>query len=268
VTHRRKVWFAAWASLLGTCVLVASQPTGASSRRPLKLVAIGDSLPYGLRDCNYCLTFVERFGKALSGATGRRVTASNLSEHTGIDSSDLRKELGSSRSLRAAVAGADAITVTIGHNDQPWNREDDPCGARTGATEDWTKYDATCLAATAATYGGNLDAILRQIRALRAGKRTLLRVTNDYDDLIGDPSIPSDTVSSVKVFYDTYGDLTCQLARKYKAVCIDTYHAFNGAEGTRDAGSLLAGDHTHPSARGHALIARLLVQAGFAPLRH
>ena len=268
MTHRGKVWLAAWASVLGACVLVASQPTGASSRRPLRLVAIGDSLPYGQFDCDYCTTFVVRFGKALSRATGRRVTASNLSEHTGIDSSDFRRELGSSRRLRAAVAGADAITVTIGHNDQPWNREDDPCGARTGATEDWTKYDATCLAATAATYSGNLDAILRRVRALRAGKRTLLRVTNDYDDLIGDPSIPSEALTSVKVFYDTYGDLTCQLARKYRAVCIDTYHAFNGAEGTRDAGPLLAADHTHPSARGHALIARLLVQAGFAPLHH
>ena len=69
-----------------------------------------------------------------------------------------------------------------------------------------------------------------------------------------------------KPFFDTNSAATCRIAKKYKALCIDTYHAFNGAAGTRDAGALLAGDHTHPNARGHALIARLLVQAGYAHL--
>jgi lysophospholipase L1-like esterase len=49
-------------------------------------------------------------------------------------------------------------------------------------------------------------------------------------------------------------------------MCIDTYHAFNGADGTQDAGRLLASDHTHPNAQGHQLIARLLIRAGFRPI--
>ena len=192
----------------------------------------------------------------------------NLSDHTGITSADLRKEFGSSEALRAAIKGADAITVTIGHNDPPWNRDDDPCdGSRGYPDAAWTKYDAACLKQTAAVYGGNLDAILRRIRGLRAGKPTLLRVTNDYNDLVGDAAVPRSAYPIAKRFFDTYSALTCRLARKYKATCIDTYHAFNGADGTRDAGALLAGDHTHPSAKGHELIARLLARAGYAPLR-
>lgn len=78
--------------------------------------------------------------------------------------------------------------------------------------------------------------------------------------------MPMSAYAIAKPFFDTNSAATCRIAKKYKALCIDTYHAFNGAAGTRDAGALLAGDHTHPNARGHALIARLLVQAGYAHL--
>jgi lysophospholipase L1-like esterase len=238
-----------------------------SPRRSLDLVAVGDSLPFGQQDCGFCATFVDQFGKALGRATGAKVNVSNLSEHTGIDSADLRMELTASKALRTAIAGAEAITVTIGHNDPPWNRDDDPCDGAGGYPDaNWSKYDASCVRQTTATYASNLEAILREIRALRTGKPTLLRVTNDYDDLIGDPVVPKSAYAIAKPFFDTDGMATCRIAKKYKAVCIDTYHAFNGAGGTRDAGALLAGDHTHPSARGHALIARLLSKAGYAPL--
>src|SRR4029078_13028815 len=85
--------FHAWA--IGTGLVIALGSTlvpgaVASPQRTLSLVAIGDSLPYGKDDCGYCATFVDRFGKALSRATHSRVNVSNLSEHTGIDSTDLR----------------------------------------------------------------------------------------------------------------------------------------------------------------------------------
>ncbi len=244
----------------------ALQGKAGSSGRPLNLVAIGDSLPYGQRDCGFCPTFVDLFGKALSGAVGRPVKVSNLSEHTGINSSDLRTELATDKPLRSAVARADAITVTIGHNDPPWNRSDDVCDGRGGYPDaDWAKYDDACLAATAKVYGDSLDAILRELRRLRSGKPTLIRVTSDYNDLLGDPQVPTAATPTAKRFFDTYSVLTCRLAQKYKAVCIDTYHAFNGPNGTRDAGPLLASDHTHPNPAGHRLIARLLTRAGYAP---
>jgi lysophospholipase L1-like esterase len=41
--------------------------------------------------------------------------------------------------------------------------------------------------------------------------------------------------------------------------CVDIYHAFNGPHGTKAAGDLLAADYTHPSDKGNALIAKLLV---------
>jgi hypothetical protein len=44
------------------------------------------------------------------------------------------------------------------------------------------------------------------------------------------------------------------------------YHAFNRADGTKGAGSLLASDHTHSNQEGQQLITDMLVKLGYAPL--
>jgi len=238
-----------------------------TSARTIQVLAIGDSLPYGRADCGDCATFIDLFGHALGRRISVGVVVRNLSERTGIDSTDLRRQLSSNTTLRRAIARADAITVTIGHNDTPWNSYTDSCDGRGGYPKpDWSKYDRVCLKGSVARYGTNLAVILRQIRILRGGDPTLLRVTNDYDDLIGDPQVPRSAYPTAKRFVDAYARRTCRVATQYKAVCIDTYHAFNGSDGTHDAGALLASDHTHPNARGHRLIAALLIRAGFRPL--
>jgi len=50
------------------------------------------------------------------------------------------------------------------------------------------------------------------------------------------------------------------------AVASAVYRSFNGQDGRVAAGDLLADDHTHPSAKGHARIAQLLTEAGLRPL--
>jgi len=97
-------------------------------------------------------------------------------------------------------------------------------------------YDESCLQRTAPVFERNLDSILRSIRALRDGKPTLLRVTDDYDDLIGDPKFYATAISLVRRFVDRYSAIACRLARKYGGVCIDTYQAFNGPGGTAERG--------------------------------
>jgi lysophospholipase L1-like esterase len=251
-------------------VLAAAVTAGAasSSTRPVQffnLVAIGDSLPYGQFDCGDCKTFVDLYAKSLQRHTTKTVSAFNLSEHTGINSTDLLRELRTSSVVRTALRTADAITVTIGHNDTPWNRDDDACDGRADPPK-WKSFTAACARTTARVYERNLDAILGVVRSLRAGKPTILRVTNDYNDLIGDPHVPASFYRPSKAFYELYTSGTCRLARKHGALCIDTYHAFNGRAGRQDAAPFLAVDHTHPSARGHRLIARLLDRAGYRPL--
>jgi lysophospholipase L1-like esterase len=108
--------------------------------------------------------------------------------------------------------------------------------------------------------------VLREVDGLRAGKPGIIRVTNDYNDVLGEPSAPAAARAASKRVLDVYASVTCQVVRRHHAACVDTYHAFNGARGTRDAAALLSDDHTHPSAEGHQKIAALLVQAGYAPL--
>jgi lysophospholipase L1-like esterase len=244
--------------------------TPASPARTWKLVAIGDSLPYGGQDCG-CEPFPELYGKAIARRTGVAVNTANLSEHNGLTSAGLRREILTSPELRRAVAGADIITVTIGHNDTPWNRADDDCdGNNRLPPRDWEAYDSACVRRTAREYGRNLDRVLGEIVALRNGRPAALRVTDDYNDVIGDPHLHAATVPaalrSTRGVLDAYSALTCQIARRHHAVCIDTYHKFNGARGVRDAGALLAADHTHPNSQGHVVIARLLTRSGVTPL--
>jgi lysophospholipase L1-like esterase len=255
------------AALLAIAGTTVSSAATRPPKKHITLVALGDSIPYGRSDCGSCDTFVDLFAMAIARHARISVSERNLSEHTGIDSRDLRRELRTNRALRAAVSAASVITVTIGHNDAPWIRDDDPCDGKGSDPPDWKKYASKrCLDATANRYASDLDAILKTIAALRGGKRTLVRVTNDYNDLIGYPGVPRSAYPIVKPFHDRESAVTCRLARKYGASCIDTYHAFNGVSGNRDAGPLLAPDHTHPNAKGHRLIAQLLVRAGYRPL--
>jgi lysophospholipase L1-like esterase len=102
------------AIVVAFCCSAVPSTSATLRSRPLKLVAIGDSLPYG------------RYA-------------------------------------------ADAITITICHNDTPWNSEHDPCdGAAFFPNVDWSSYSDSCATASAAGYGSNLTAIMMSVRACAA----------------------------------------------------------------------------------------------------
>jgi lysophospholipase L1-like esterase len=242
-------------------------PTRHAPAREWRLVAIGDSIPYGAQDCYGCTPFPELFGQAITRATKIPVRVENRAEHTGIASRDLSDEIATSGELRRAVAAADIVIVTIGHNDTPWNREDDSCDGRAnGPQSHWSAYRGHCLRDEAHAYAHNLDRVLAAVEHLRRGQPTLLRVTNDYTDVIGEPSAPPAAASASQHVLDAFSLETCQAAVRHHGACIDSYHAFNGPHGDRDAGPLLSFDHTHPSGEGHQKIAELLSAAGLARL--
>jgi lysophospholipase L1-like esterase len=122
----------------------------AAERRPLTLVALGDSIPAARpRECDGCTGFVTLYARALARATGRQVWVENRAA-PGSTSSDLRAEVMGDESL----ARADAVLVTTGHNDSD-----------------------------AVRAGRNVAAVLAEIDRLRRGRPTLVRVTNVYDDV-------------------------------------------------------------------------------------
>jgi lysophospholipase L1-like esterase len=251
----------------------AANPSG-SSGAGLRLVSVGDSIPYGQQDCDDCEAFPALFGASIQETTGVAVEVDNLSQHDGNTAARFVEELKGEahKPTREALAAADIVIVTIGHNDVPWGALDDTCDADHGffdgnESAPWDVLVGPCLQTEAERYRKNLDGILTQIVDLREGRPTVYRFTNQYNDIPGDRCCPPEAIAVSKTTKDTFNKVACEVAEAHGFICIELYHAFNGSNGDEDAGDLLAPDHTHPSAKGHELIAQLLIDAGLAPLR-
>jgi lysophospholipase L1-like esterase len=254
---------AATAALLGTA-------GGNAAARPLTLVALGDSIPYG-QDCGGCTGYVDLYAHAVSRALHAPVMVHNRAEHNNLGSTQLLAQVRHSNSMRAALRRADIVTITIGHNDTPWASSIDPCDGSYSDTVDddkldWSKYTGPCLAPIAAKLQANIGGILAEIKRLRGRKPTLIRATNFHNDHIKDPTDLPETYEPSKTVIAALNKAICIAASKAKLPCVDVYHAFNGPNGGRSATRYMASDGTHPSQRGHALIAKLIEKFGYAPL--
>jgi lysophospholipase L1-like esterase len=241
-----------------------------ASPRTWHLVALGDSIPYGGRWCGGCTPYPALLGAALASSSGHPVAVTNLGV-PGLTTVELLTNVRWRTTVRTALAGADIVTITIGHNDTPWNSTHDSCdGSRAWfgpyRNAHWAVYGGPCLDREAAALRARLAAILSTIRALRAGHATLIEVTTDWNQVIGQAGVTSQARQATKIVLDRFAAVTCSAAKAAAARCGDVYRAFNGRYGTLSAGSLLAVDHDHASQRGHRTIAALLATFGYAPL--
>jgi lysophospholipase L1-like esterase len=246
---------------------VVASPTSDAAK--LKIVAVGDSIPFNSgSDCPGCTSFVDRYAKAITDATGRPIEVRNLSEHNGLQVAGLLAELSHDQVRKEALAAADVIIVGIAHNDTPMNRDDDPCDGAGGDDPDWSKYDAACVAAAVATYTPKYKSVYEQIAALRAGKPTILRTIDRYNDWNGWPAhdLSPEGIAATKLVIDAWNDMICSAAEASGFLCGDIYSRFNGPDGLTPSGDLLAADYTHPSDKGNEVIADTLIELGFTPL--
>lgn len=263
-------------SSLAACAGSSSSPptpspgatTSSPAAAPLTLVAIGDSIPLNSPDhCSGCSGFVSQYATALSSATGREVRTRNLSSGEGLTLPGLLDAL---PDLEETLRGADVVLVGIAHNSFPLN-EEKPCGSafdsETVTMADWTKVDDTCAAVATATYGPQYAELYATIARWRAGRPTALRTIDRYNDWIGwefarlTPSEESRTADLVRA----WNTMICDAAEAHAFICVGVGEAFNGPDGSRASGDLLGPDYVHPSQQGNDLVAKLLVEAGFAP---
>ncbi|MCU1473184.1 GDSL-type esterase/lipase family protein [Amnibacterium sp.] len=227
---------------------------------------LGDSIPYNSPDdCPGCTGFVTRYAKAATAALHRPVRVSNLSQHTGLTLPQLLDELAT---FKAKVAAADIVVVAIAHNSFELNA-DEPCGAPVVKDEpDWPKLTSACSAASARAARPLHDRLYSTIAAWRAGKPTVLRTLDRYDDWAGwsEHPISAQATATVRRFLDDWNATIAASAAANGFTCVKVHAAINGPDGTRPSGDLLARDYTHPSDAGNARIASALVAEGFAPL--
>jgi len=243
-----------------------------SGPAPWALVAVGDSIPFNSsQDCPTCTGFVDRYAEAITAATGHPVKVQNLSQHTGLQIDDLLQTVENNPNWQKALANADIIIVGIAHNDVAWGRDDDPCDGPTPDQPDWSKFNPTCAAAAAEIFRPKFESLYAQIVALRAGKPTIFRTINRYNDWAGTVNddgshVPPEATNATRAVLDAWNSMICKAAQTNGFTCADIYHAFNGPDGLTFSGDLLAKDNTHPSDKGNEVIARVLTDLGYSPL--
>jgi lysophospholipase L1-like esterase len=249
----------------------SSGSSSSPEERPpgLSLVAIGDSIPYNSADdCPGCTGFVDRYADAVAEATGKTVETTNLSQHTGLTLPGLMAELDG---FEDELSSADVIIIGIAHNSIAMNAEK-PCGATfdesTYQLSDWSLVDEDCATTSAAESRPLFDELFTKVVAWRSGKPTIIRTINNYNDWIGwqPANLTPGQQRRTTLQHDVWNDMLCEVAEAHDVMCADIYHAFNGPDGSTASTELLAGDHTHPSEKGNEVIARVLVDEGFAPL--
>jgi lysophospholipase L1-like esterase len=246
----------------------AAQGATGGAPEALSLVAVGDSIALA-EGCDGCTSFVDLWAKGVAKATGTHVEVSNQAVPN-AEATDVLDQIRSDKPLRAELSRADLIVVQIGINDTPWNRLDDPCDAAPKyPVIEWDKITTQCIDRVAKEYEQSLDTILAEIEELRGGKPTALRLTTVYNAVLGDKVDPSwnspAAVTPSRAANDKFAEIQCRLAKAHGGRCVDVYHAFNGADGASPT-TLLATDHTHPSPKGHEVIAGLLLDSGTEPV--
>jgi hypothetical protein len=242
------------------------EPTAAET---WQLVAVGDSIAYNSPlDCPGCTGFLDRYAAAIREATGHPVRIQNLSEHNGLRVDGLLRELARDQVRQQALAGADVIVVGIAHNSSPLNRGPGRCDGASDDDPDWSRFDAACVAEAMRTYRPKYEAVFEQVAALRAGKPTILRTLNRYDDWIGWPGhdLSAEAIVAEKLVLDGWNEMICEAAEANGFLCADIHAAFNGKDGLTPSGDLLVADYTHPSERGNVVIADTLIELGYALL--
>jgi lysophospholipase L1-like esterase len=250
-------------------VLVLPVSAQAATTRTWHLVALGDSIPFGGQYCGNCTPYPTLLARTFGRRIGDPITVRNLGV-PGFTTAQLLDRVRTRADVRSAIARADIVTITIGHNDTPWNSRHDSCdGARAwfGPYRDarFSTYTGPCLTREANALRSRLRSILATVRALRGDRSTLIEVTTDGNQLIGKLHMPSAGVTASKAVLDRFASVTCAAATAYGARCADVYHVFNGATGVRSAGAYLAPDHDHASQRGHQTIANVLARFPFVP---
>ena len=229
------------------------------------LVALGDSIPLNdPGDCPGCTGFVESYAAEVGAddvnlARGGALTRSIAEQVT-------------SGAVADELADADLVIVSWGGNDLPPYRQGyQPCRVR----EPRSALEA--VDGVAATTTECVDRVTRRLARAVSGALAALdgqapdaevAVLAPYDFWLGSPVLegapPGSRRAALRVVayaVRSWRDALCAIAAEADATCIDLYAAFNGADGSRAAGELLAADHTHPSQAGNDLVRDLLIEA-------
>jgi len=232
--------------------------------------ALGDSQAFGALALPFN-GYTFQYRAALQNGTGNTVLLYNLGV-PGWTSSDLLHRLQSSFVIRPAVRFSQIVTFNIGGNDL--NPARSKYKARTCGGSD----NQDCLRSAVLQFELNWDGILGELSQLRNLNRTIVRTMDIYNPYVTedqasntwiDPTPDPDDFEIMKFYLAQVNAYIAQTVATKGILCAPVYATFNGPNGDEDpkAKGYIAFDNFHPSDLGHAVIAGLLRNLGYAPLQ-
>lgn len=221
-------------------------------------VALGDSLAAGFSATE---GYVPRYQSDIESDTGVTVNLNNLGQ-PGWQSSDLLNALKTNQSFRDAVSNAQVVTWDIGGNDLKHAYKLFLTGACGGAD------NQDCFRSAVANFKNNWNGIVGEITSLRDPSQTILRTMDIYNPFIAE-QVALGNLATVKPYLDETDAFIQASAQQNGILCAKVYAGFNGPSGTEDpiAKGLIAPDGFHANENGHKLMADLLRNLGYSPLR-
>lgn len=250
-----------------TIAHIAAPPAQAQSA-PV-YTSIGDSIAFGLY-APFNRGFVPRYRDHIRTDTGVTVTLHNLAV-PGWTSGQLLDALRNNPYFRLRISQASVITMSIGGNDFLDARQS--YRARTCGGRD----NQDCLLRSAQTFVANWNAILGELATMRSASDTVFRpidIYNPYvnEDRATDSWLDDGGLNDFEVFKPYQQAVNNYMATTMESIGIPFGRVslvFNGADGETDPSDLgfIAFDGLHPNDQGHRVIADLLRNLGYAPLR-
>jgi lysophospholipase L1-like esterase len=228
---------------------------------------LGDSLAFGLF-APLGQGYVTLYAGNLQSDLSLPVILSPLGV-PGWTSGDLLSALRGNWLFRISVFFSDVVTWNIGGNDLSAARS--KYKAKTCGGSD----NQQCLRDAVQAFKSNWDGIITEILSLRRLRPTLLRTMDIYNPFVNEDQAAdtwsADLGNDFQVINPYLNEVNSYIAATTapRHIAYAPVHLwFNGSAGTVDPGGLglLAFDHFHPNAAGHALVAQLLRGLAYVPI--
>jgi lysophospholipase L1-like esterase len=225
-----------------------------------RVVALGDSVATGTA-CG-CDDYVALLARTLDRRQDASVTSTNLAVG-GATSADVLTQL-SGEQTRSALSRADLVVVTIGANDVESVSDPTSCPAPSAGSRQGDDVVEACYRRQLSALEANLDRTLGEVASMMTAPGARVLVTG-YWNVFLDGAIARAKGPAYVALADAATRAVNRrieaAASAHGATYVDLFTAFRGSDGSEDCTPLLAPDGDHPSAQGHALIARTLAAA-------